>query len=63
MMTTTTHAGRRMWVIAVAILMWTLAGSSDLGSSVHAAPQAGVDPTGSHFAIRRADFQPADRIG
>ncbi len=40
-----------MWVIAVAILMWILAGSSGLGSSVHAAPQAGVDPTGSNFAI------------
>ena len=48
-------AGRKMWVIAVAILMWNLAGSTGLGrnlglasgwnlglaSTAHAAPQAG----------------------
>jgi alpha-tubulin suppressor-like RCC1 family protein len=59
----TNEAGRKMWVIAVAILMWNLAGSTGLGrnlsfalggnlglaSTAQAAPQ--VDPTGSNFAI------------
>ncbi len=45
----TIETGRRMWVIAIAILMWTLAGSSGLASTAHAAPQ--VDPTGSNFTI------------
>ncbi|MDG1360405.1 MAG: hypothetical protein P8P71_08180, partial [Phycisphaerales bacterium] len=53
----TNEAGRKMWAIAVAILMWNLAGSTGLGwnlglalggnlglaSTAHAAPQ--VDPT------------------
>ena len=53
----TNEAGRKMWAIAVAILMWNLAGSTVLGwnlglalggnlglaSTAHAAPQ--VDPT------------------
>ncbi|MDA0975415.1 MAG: RCC1 domain-containing protein, partial [Planctomycetota bacterium] len=45
-MTTMTDAGRRMWAIALAILMWTLVGPHlglGSGSVVHAAPQ--VDPT------------------
>ena len=56
----TTESGRRMWVIAIAILMWNLASTTGLGlnlnrnlnlnlaSTAHAAPQ--VDPT-TNFRI------------